>query len=136
MTLKKKLEEWQRVKKQIEDLYKKKSVIEKTIIEELEQIDPSTYERKNEIDLNDAYNLALIYENNIDNDLVREHYPQLYNYGQRLYFDYKQAMSALENPKDFWSLMKICRVKTAKLKVVKKGERPITKRVRGRNSQV
>lgn len=120
MTLKKKLEEWQKVKRQIEELYRKKMAIEKTIIDEMEQIDPQTYQRKNEIDLDDAYSLLLIYENNIDPNLVREHYPTIFNFGQRLYFDYKQAMSTLESTKDFWSLMKICRVKTPKLKVVKK----------------
>lgn len=136
MTLKKKLEEWQRVKKQIEDLYKKKGVIEKTIIDELEQIDPETYERKDEIDLNDAYKLALIYENNIDPLLVREHYPTIYNFGQKLYFDYKQAMLALEKSKDFWALMKICRVKTPKLKVVNKNAKGNVAGVRGRNKKV
>ena len=46
MTLKKKLEEWQKVKKQIAELYKKKMAIEKTIVDEMENIDPETYERK------------------------------------------------------------------------------------------
>ena len=36
---------------------------------------PKLTNEKNEIDLDDAYYLLLIYENNIDPNLVREHYP-------------------------------------------------------------
>lgn len=114
MNLKTKLKEYLSIKKQIEELYKKKAVLEEVIANELE------VGKEVELELDETYQLSLVVENKIDNDLVREHYPKLYNYGQRLYFDYKQAMLALENPKDFWTLMKICRVKEKKIKVVKK----------------
>ena len=130
INLKTKLKEYLSVKKQIEDLYKKKMAIEKVIADEL------VSGKEVEIELDDIYQLSLTVENNIDPNLVRENFPEIFNFGQRLYFDYKQAMLALESPKDFWSLMKICRVKEHKVKVVKKNESRSYAGIRGRNSQV
>lgn len=120
MTLKEKIKEYTEVQDEIKLLYKKKNAIEKLIIEEMDKIDPDTNEKKTEVDVNDYWKLALIYENKIDPVLVRELYPRIFDSGQRLYFSWSKAILTFENEKDFWRLMKDCRVKTPKLKKVRK----------------
>jgi hypothetical protein len=117
MTLKEKVSEYKKIKAEIKELYTKKNAIEKTIIDELNRVDLDTYERIDEITLDDSTQLALAYENEIDTDLVREKYPSIYNFGQKLYFSWSQAVLSFADAKDFWRLMKDCRVKKPKLKV-------------------
>lgn len=110
MTLRDKVKQHTDIKTKIRKLYEEKSQVEKSIIEGLGNFDLK--DETQTIDLDDIVEIAMIVKSEIDVDKVRELYPTVYLQGQRLYFDYKQAMLSFENPKDFWRIMSDCRKQT------------------------
>lgn len=138
MTLKDKVKQHTDIKTNIRELYEKKSQIERSIIEELGNFDLK--EETQTIDLDGIIEIAMIMKNEIDNDKVRELYPTVYAQGQKLYFDYKQAMLCFDNPKDFWLIMSDCRTKKKSYELKEKSvngyARKVKRATKGRNKEV
>ena len=121
MTLNDRVEELKKVKSELKRLYREKYAIEKQIIKELDNFELE--EGKNQrITLDNVVELGITYEKRIDPLLVRDLFPSVYNSGQRLYFDWRQAVLSFEKPKDFWILMNDCRKTEKKVKVKVKRE--------------
>ena len=131
MTLNDRVEELKKVKSELKRLYRKKYAIEKQIIKELDNFDLKD-DKNQKVTLDNVVELAIIYEEYIDPLLVRDLYPSVYNYGQKLSFNWGQAILSFEKPKDFWILMNDCRKTEKKVKVKVKRENT-TRGTRKRN---
>ncbi len=114
--LSEKVDELKDIKQSIRELYKRKGTLEKEILEELKNFDFP--DEKCSITLDGLVEIEYAFERLVDYNLLMEKYPEVYKWGQRQRFDYKQALLSFDNPKVFWRIMNDCRKDKHKVKIL------------------
>lgn len=131
-TLKEKVDELKVIKKEIAALYKKKSRLERLILDEIDETIveyKQTMEEqelnKIEITIDDLVEAGITYEKKLNHDLLKHKFPNVYMWGRKIIFDYNTALLSFTDKKKFWKVIAEC-TETKENVFVK----PITKKKR------
>jgi hypothetical protein len=122
MTLSEKLTKIREYRSEIKGLYVKINTLEKEIVKEVEEGGSPFIQGGN----GELEEIIILYKEKLDIDKIRDLYPSVFNYGQKIVFDWKQATLSFDNPNDFWKLMRDCKKIETTVKKEKKAKKKWT----------